>query len=196
MIFVSTCLILIILACSPFAMAYLPERSEHFIALGVLGEEGLAEKYYPRDDPNIKIGEEVQWNVYLYNHMGETQYVAVRVKLLNSTMSAPNSTLSTPSPAPVIFEIKRFLLDNETFFYHFSWSIKKIDSVDNVSRITSFSANNEVIKTDCISKGKPSYRIIFELWTYDETSKDFMFSWILYDDICCSWNQIWFTVTY
>ena len=129
LVFVSVCMVLVLAACTPVVMAYLPRRGEPFMALAVLGEEGMAEKYYPGDDPDIELGEEVRWTLYLYNHMGEARYVAVRVKLLNSTMLAPNSTSCSPSPAPVVYDVRRVLLDNETGFYPFSWSVEEIEVV-------------------------------------------------------------------
>jgi len=89
LVFIFATLMLIVVACTPLVTAFLPRTGEPFLALALLGEEGMAEHYYPQDDPNIPVGDAVHWTLYLYNHMGAAQYVAVRVKLLNATTTAP-----------------------------------------------------------------------------------------------------------
>ena len=63
LVFVSACLVVVLVVCAPVALAYLPRRGEPFMALALLGEEGMAEHYYPDDDPSIEVGEEVSWTV-------------------------------------------------------------------------------------------------------------------------------------
>ena len=192
LVFVSVCLVLVLAVCSPLAMAYLPRRGEPFFALAVLGEEGMAEHYYPGDDPLIEVGEEVRWTLYLYNHVGEAQYVAVRVKLLNSTMLAPNSTSCSPSPAPVVYEVRRVMMDNETWLYPFSWSIEDVEPVGDFLEIKQLSMNGGPIGTRSVAEGGSNYRFIIELWVYDEDFKDLQFGWRYGDELRCAWNQIWF----
>ena len=195
LVFVSVCLVLVIAACAPVVLAYMKIGEEQFFALAVLGEEGMVEKYYPDDDPNIEVGEEIHWSLYLYNHMGETQYVAVRVKLLNSTMAAPNSTSCSPSPAQVFYEVRRVLFDNETWLHPFSWSIENVGPVGNFLNIELLSVNDENIETNFISKDGNNILIVLELWVYDESLNDFQFGWSSGDELRCAWNQIWFNVT-
>ena len=195
LVFVSVCLVLLLAACTPVVMAYLPRREEPFMALAVLGEEGMAEKYYPGDDPNIEVGEEVRWTLYLYNHMGEVRYVAVRVKLLNSTMLAPNSTSCSPSPAPVVYDVRRVLLDNETWFYPFSWSVEEIEVVGDLGQIGLLSVNGNLVQTSVFAEDGYNFRIVLELWVYDEGLNEFQFGWGYGDELRCAWNQIWFNAT-
>ena len=195
LVFVSVCLVLVLAACAPVAVALLPSREEPFFALAILGEEGMAELYYPGDDPRIEVGEEVRWTIYLYNHMGGAQYAAVRVKLLNSTVLAPNSTSCNPSPAPVVYEIRRVLLDNETWLYPFSWTIKDVEPVSDFLEITQLSINGASVGTRAIAEGGFNYRFIIELWVFDEDFHDFRFSWRYRDELHCAWNQVWFNAT-
>jgi hypothetical protein len=195
LVFVSVCLVLVLGACAPVAMAYLPRRGEPFMALAVLGEEGMAEKYYPGDDPSIGVGEEVHWTLYLYNHMGEVRYVAVRVKLLNSTMSSPNSTSCSPSPAPVVYEVRRILLDNETWLYPLDWSLTDVGGDGGLVSIEGLMMNGEAFQTDAESVHGYNFRVVLELWTYDEASEGFIFGWASGEESHCVWNQIWFNAT-
>lgn len=197
LVFVSICLILIIAACSPIVLANMPRRTEPFFALALLGEEGMAEKYYPDDDPNIMIGDELHWVIYLYNHMSDAKYVAVRVKLLNSTMLTPNSTLCEQSPAYVVYEIRRVVLDNETWLQPFDWSLLDVSRDGNSTAIEGLIINGEAFQANRIAHtgNIPSFRLVLELWTYDEKSKEFIFGWESNGNSRCAWNQIWFNVT-
>lgn len=195
LVFVSVCLVLILAACVPVVMAILPRSEEPFLALAVLGEEGMAEHYYPGDDAQIEVGEEVHWTVYLYNHMGETTYVAVRVKLLNSTIIAPNSTSCSPSPAPVVYEVRRVLMDNETWLHPFSWSILSVEQVGEFVDVRSLFVNGGTVDTHVVALHGFNYRLVLELWVYDEGLKDFRFGWSCGKESHCAWNQLWFNAT-
>jgi hypothetical protein len=195
LVFVSVCLVLVLGACAPVAMAYLPRSGEPFMALAVLGEEGMAEKYYPGDDPSIGVGEEVHWTLYLNNHMREARYVAVRVKLLNSTMLAPNSTSCSPSPAPVVYEVRRVLLDNETWLYPLDWSLLKVGGDGNSVSIEGLMINGRPFQTNAGAVHGYNFRVVLELWGYEESSEGFIFGWVSGEESRCAWNQIWFNVT-
>jgi hypothetical protein len=194
-IFVSVCIILVLTACYLIVTAYLSENIEPFFALAVLGEEGMAEHYFPDDDPNIKVGEEVHWFLYLYNHMGEAKYVAVMMKLLNSTMLAPNSTSCSPSTANLVFEVKHVLLDNETWLYPFNWSLLEVNEERESISIERLMINGEVFQIDVDAFHDYSFRVVLELWLYDESSEDFIFGWSSGKELHCAWNQIWFNAT-
>ena len=195
LVFVSACLVLILAACAPVVMALLPSRKEPFMALALLGEDGMAEHYYPDDVPQIKAGEEIRWTVYLYNHMGETKYVAVRVKFLNSTTLAPNSTSCSPCSAPVVYEVRRVIMDNQTLLFPFMWSILKVERVGDFLDVSSFSINGDSIDMHLVALYGFNYRFIYELFVYNEDLEDFRFGWRYGDELRCAWNQIWFNVT-
>ena len=194
-IFISICNVLIISACVPLIIASLPNKNEPFFALAVLGEEGIADNYYPEDNLNIEIGDEVSWTIYLYNHMGETKYVAVRIKLINSTMMTPNSTLYKPSSAPINYEIRRILLNNETWLCPFSWSIQKIEFSEGYYVIKQLIVNDRTIETYVNVRDGSNIRFILELWLYEKDLEDFQFRWRYDDEMGCVWNQVWFNIT-
>jgi hypothetical protein len=195
LVYISVCLVLVLASFAPVVIAYLPRRGEPVMALAVLGEEGMAEKYYPGDDPSIEVGEEVHWTLYLYNHMGEARYVAVRVKLLNSTMSAPDSTSSTPSLAPVVYEVRRVILDNETWLYPLVWSLLKVGEYGDLVSIEGLMINGRIFQTGVEAVHGYNFRVVIELWVYDEASENFIFGWMSGPESSYAWNQIWFNVT-
>jgi len=194
LVFVSLSIFLVLTIGAPAVIAHLrlSIKEEKFFALAVLGEDGMTDHYYPNEDQNIEVGEDVHWNIYLYNHMGESQYIAVRIKLLNSTNLAPNSTSCSPSPSVVVYEVRRVLLDNETWLYPFSWSIQEIEQINDFVQINLLAINNDYFKTHAFAKDGNNFRFILELWIFNESLQEFQFSWIYNDKSRCAWNQIWF----
>jgi len=173
-----------------------PPPSEQFFALWILGSEGLAEHYYPNDDPNLTTGEEVNWTLGVYNHMGSLQYAVVRVKLLNATTASPDDLTGTPSPASPLFEFTRVLVDNETWSLPFKWSIENLDARGRSLILTGLAINQAHFRGELASAVSGfNYRFIFELWFYDQTSNDLSFSWEISNVKHSVWTQIWFNAT-
>lgn len=161
------------------AYAYLnPPASEQFLAMWVLGANGLAEHYYPNDNPNLKPGENVNWTLGVYNHMGRIEYVVVRVKLLNSTLPSPDGVTGTPSPISVLLELRRVLVDNETWSLSFSWQILALAQKGQSLSITGLMVQQMPFGGTLASAVSGSqFRFVFELWFYDESTNDLAFSW-------------------
>jgi len=173
-----------------------PPRSEQFFAMWILGSEGLAEKYYPEDDPNLKVGQEVSWTLGVYNHMGSLQYVVVRAKLLNSTIAGPDELTGRPSPVSPIFEFTRVLADNETWLMPFKWRIENLRSEDGGITLTGLWINQEYFSGELATASSGSnYRFVFELWFHDETSDALAFTWVSGDSKHSVWTQMWFNAT-
>lgn len=195
LIFISICLFLVLAVNYPLIMANLPIKGEKFFAIAVLGEEEMTENYYPNNDPNIDVGEELHWNLYIHNNMGEVRYVAIRAKLLNSTMTAPNSTSCSYSPASVVYEVRRVLLDNEVWVYPFSWNIAEIERFEDITEITQLSVNQNIFEIRVVAKDGYNFRMVFELWVYDSDLDDFRYGWSSGDELYCAWTQLWFNAT-
>jgi len=173
-----------------------PPSSERFFAMWILGSEGLAEHYYPDDDPNLGMGEEVDWALGVYNHMGSIQYVVVRVKLLNSTIAGPDEVSGTPSPVSPILEFTRVLADNETWSIPFGWRIESLGSKDSNIVLTALSINQVPFNGQLVSAVSGfNYRFVFELWFYDGASGDLAFSWRSDRFSHSVWTQMWFNAT-
>lgn len=173
-----------------------PPPSEPFFAMWILGSGGLAEHYYPRDDPNLMIGEDVNWTLGVYNHMGSIQYVVVRVKLLNSTLASPDELTGTPSPVSSILEYTRVLVDNETWSIPFLWKILNLTTTGERVAITGLLVNQYAIGgVVATAVSGFNYRFVFELWFYDPAKDDLSYSWRTGDSIHCVWTQIWFNAT-
>ena len=168
---------------------------EIFYSLATLGAEGKAQSYFPNNDINIALEENIYWYLYIYNHVGKTSYISLRLKVLNSTMEPPNSTLCRPSPYPTVYEINRIIMDNETLILPLNWSINEINFKDNKTSIELITINDDLMPVYVIAKDRTSFRMIIELWIFDDQNKDFFFKWNSYNNDFCAWNQIWFNVT-
>jgi len=174
-----------------------PRPQEQFFASWVLGAQGTTADYYPNNNPTIGLRKEVTWTLGVYNHMGSLQYVVLRVKLLNSTMTAPNDTTDQPSQAATIFEFARVLVSNETWSIPFVWEIQNRTSTKNEVTITGLSINQTTL-TGQLATANSGYdfRFIFEVWHYDATTSDLSFAWTTSDgQLHVVWTQIWFNAT-
>jgi hypothetical protein len=173
-----------------------PPKTEQFFAMWILGSSGLSEHYYPSDNADLKIGENITWTLEIYNHMASIQYAVVRVKLLNSTEAGPNDSAGTPSPVPALLEFTRILTSNETWTIPFAWRILKASSKGSELVLTELSINKFVFTGElCTAVSGISYRFVFELWSYDQTTNDLAFSWNTKNGGHYVWTQIWFNMT-
>lgn len=173
-----------------------PPPSEQFYAMYILGSNGLAEHYYPNDNPNLKIGEPINWTIGIYNHMGSLRYVVVRVKLLNSTLPSPDELTGVPSSVAPLLEYARVLVDNETWSIPFVWRIMSVSQNLGELMITGMSINQTTISGNLIrAVSGHNYRLVFELWFYDKSTNDLAFSWRTQNTQHSVWTQIWFNAT-
>jgi uncharacterized membrane protein len=173
-----------------------PPPSEQFFAMYILGSTGLAEHYYPNDNPNLQVGRVVNWTLGVYNHMGGLEYVVVRVKLLNSTLTSPDELTGTPSGVQEIFEFNRILVDNETWAIPFIWEIANFTQESQSLQITEMSINQTLVSGllgSAISGF--NFRLVFELWFYDSDTSSLAFSWNSGGSNHAVWTQIWFNAT-
>lgn len=191
-IFVSATIIFSTLA----YVAVTPRPKEQFFQIYVLGEMGKAERYYPNNNPNLPAGRVVKWYVGTTNFMGSVQYIVIKVKLGNSTIKAPDDINHLPSPAPVLLQFKRVLMNNETWEFPFIWTIQKIDADNDAISPTTLEINGVAVRNGQVRASKGyNFRVIFELWTFDPESAGFVFGWMTGAERRVAWLQIWFNAT-
>lgn len=170
---------------------YWPRYEEYFFELGLLGAEGRAEGYFPDDNSSIFVGTPMSWQIYVHNHMGREQDVSIRVKILNSTMQAPDDREHVPSPEPYFLEIPVSLSIDETVLVPFSWSVLDAEYV-NGTVVNGLIVNDEFVDVDVKSVPDSRFRIVFELWVYDESSGEFVFGWYSKDEFYSASIYMWF----
>jgi len=184
----STVILLVVVSLLPFLRPFQPDRHEDFLSMAILGEGGAAENYLV--NRSVMVGEAVSWSVYVKNHRDEPAYVSVMVKILDESMTGPISESYDPSPAKAVYEVREILDEAGEWVHPFDWSI--IESEENETLLT---INSHEFKPFFdISEGT-RHRLVFELWTFDEETNEFIFGWIA-DDLerDCVWNQVWFNI--
>lgn len=180
-------------------LAYLtltPPRKDEFYAMWILGSGGKAENYYPKENATLKVNQVLNWTLGVYNHMGSLQYAVIRVKLLNSTIASPNSSLGIPTPVTPLLEFRRVLLDNETWSMSFTWRILSLAQVGESIVITGLSIGESVFTGQLASAVSGfNFRFVFELWFYSELEGDLVFFWEVQNSRRSVWTQMWFNAT-
>lgn len=180
-------------------VAYLvlfPAATERYFAMSILSSGELANSYYPNNNPTLTSGERVNWTIGVYNHMAELEYVVLRVKLLNSTLEGPDELTGTPSPVSDFFEFSRILLDNESWSIPFIWSILNVTQQGQSFFITGISINQFMISGNLGSAtAGMKFRLVFELWFYDDSAGKLSFSWSKEQPFHSVWTQVWFNAT-
>jgi uncharacterized membrane protein len=154
-----------------------PRYEMQFIELGLLGKNRIADNYFSNENSTVFIDSQVDWNIFLHNHMENSQNVIVKVKLLNSTMDLPNDKEHKPSSIESFFELPFSLSNNETFFASFSWSINEVLIEDNLITLKNLKVNSQQVEVDVKTFSNSFFRMVFELWVYDKSSQSYEFSW-------------------
>ncbi len=180
-----------------YFVSSVPRAFDEYFALYTLGLNGKVGQYFPSGNPDILPGDKLPWSIGVYNHMNSLELVQIRIKLLNLTMKGPNQLDLTSSPQPFFFEETRLLLRNETWMLPFSWSVFNATRTPNGTEIHSISLNGNPVaeNTDVPAINGYNYRILIELWIYDETSDGFAFQWNSGGVGRVAWNQVWFNMT-
>ena len=171
--------------------AYWPRYEEYFFELGLLGKEEKAENYFPGDNSSIYIGTPMSWWIYVHNHMGSERDVSIRVKILNSTMEAPDDREHEPSTEPYFLEFPISLSVDETVLVPYSWSVLDAE-YQNGTVVKELIVNGEFVDVDVKSVSDGRFRIVFEIWVYDQESGEFVFGWYSKGEFYSASIYMWF----
>lgn len=177
------------------AMAYAsigPTPQERFITLSTTGSDMTTRSLYPSSSSRVGQDETLNWNVHTFNHMGETEYIAIRVKLLNATQQAPDEVRHVPSPAGHIYEERLVLGEGESSVTPLGITLKDAQVLrDNSAHIRALTINGKDIDgLDVSNFNSNGFRFVLELWRYDVEQEDFVYSWSSGLESESAWNQI------
>ena|SRR5688572_19232453 len=170
-------------------------QENEFLSMTTLDSNMKVDEYFPNNS-TINVGDRMGWYIKVYNGMNSPEYLAVKIKILNSTQTTPVDALNRPSPSPELFEYHHLVSNNATMTIPFEWSILDIESHDGQLTIRNVMINGEEIDNlDISSMDGQDFRILFELWRYNHDSEDLEFEWSSSAQNKRSvWNQIWFSV--
>ncbi len=172
------------------------QRVEQYFQLYVLGPNRIAADYYPNGNSSISQAESVRWYLGVTDFAGSVQFVEIRVKLGNQSLSSPDDLRATPSPSPIVTNLSQFIQQNQTWDLPFVWQISNISSLQGSARISQMQINNETYQLQGLSANNGyNFRLIFELWTWNEDTASFQFGWFAGTEHRVAWLQVWFNAT-
>ena len=175
-------------------LAYASLRSasqEHFIMLSTVGGDMTTRSIYPSSNSFVSEGHTLDWNVQLYNNMGEAEYIEARVKLLNATQYGPDEENHLPSPTGHIYKESMILADNATATLPLNIMLKDIEQEGGDSKINSIVINGvEFNNLEVSNNESKSFRFVIELWRYDTRYENFVYTWPSGPESESAWNQI------
>jgi hypothetical protein len=125
---------------------------------------------------------DTNYMVYLgvTNHLGNTSYYEVQVKLRNPTEPLSNVTVHNPSSQPTLYTYEVSLGDGQTWEDTLNFSFSQVSAASNVSSVGKIQVNgavaslNESSTWDNANNGY-YYQIFAELWVYNNADNSFMF---------------------
>ena len=188
-------LVLFLILAVAFISAFWPRYEERFIELSLLGKDKTAKEYYLNDNSTLKPGSQVSWHIYIHNHMGSLQNVTVRVKLLNSTMEAPDDRKHEPSPFASFAEFPLSLSVDDTLFIPFSWCILDAVSQNGSIILKRLMVNGQTVEVNVPAFSNSLFRMVFELWVYDQSSHGYKFGWESGKEFASVSVYMWFNVS-
>jgi len=171
-----------------------PKYEEYFFELGMLGSDKKAEDYFLGNTSDVEAGSKLVWYIYLGNHMGSPQNVIVRVKLLNSTMMAPDDRAHDPCPYPSIYEVPVSLAMDETTLVPFIWEVSEADLLNDSVVVKGLLINDVPVAVNASALVGSRFRLVCELWVYDQSLGDYRFFWASKGDFYSASIYIWFNV--
>jgi len=189
-----TLVLLLIVAVAVISTIW-PRSEESFFELSILGKDKTADEYYPNRNSTLEVGSQVSWYLHTLNHMGSVQNVSLRVKLLNSTMEPPNDQRHEPSPFAFFVELPLSLDVDDAQLIPFSWSILDAVSQNGSVVIKSLIVNNQTVEVDVSADSNSLFRMVFEIWVYDQSTQEYTFEWESGKNFSSTSLYIWFNVS-
>jgi len=175
-LFVVCSLGLSFLAFTPVLYGFVPLFvGESFSELSILGPGHLA-KDYPF---NVRANVEESLYVAVGNHMGESTYYRVNVKLRNQTQSFASDTV--PSMLDPLYEFSVFLLNGEKWEKLIRFKFLEISREVNSVRVRKLMVNDVIFIVDYSSEWDSEnngfyFQLFFELWLYDTTLRSIKYN--------------------
>ncbi len=171
-------------------------NAERFLALTILNDDMKIGQYFASNATTIAPEENVNWYVKVQNGMDKSEFINIKMKLLNSTGQGPDDLSNTPSPEQEIISFTHVLPPGSTWITPLNWTVDKTEIQDGQVFINRVTMNDKVVDNlDIGSVDGKNFRILIELWRYDTNIKDFTFVWpSSLNETRSVWNQIWFNI--
>jgi hypothetical protein len=174
---------------------YNPQPMARQLSLSILSANVTTDDYFSNDNSTIDVGNRSHWYAFVHNGVGSPEYVALRIKLLNSSQAIPNDISVGPNPGSTVYEIKQMIENNSTLVVPLEWSITDVAKPGSNTIIEGLNINDNDIENLYVASplGK-NFRFIVELWKYDPNTEDFTYVWSDGQNKRGVWSQIWFNL--
>lgn len=177
-LFVVGSLVLILIMAAPTLGLFIriPDGSERFSEVWLLGPERKAENY----PFNASVNEPYTVYVGVSNHLGRSAYYRIYVKFRNQTQQLPNFTMSEPSTLPPLYEFSFVASDGNVWEVPLTFAFENVLLQQNFGLVQDISINGIFFPVDCASTWDSDrngfyYQMFFELWLYNVTSRSFQY---------------------
>lgn len=157
--------------------SFWPKYEDQFFEFGLLGKDKRAEAYYPNDNSTLILGSQLNWYIFIHNHMGSDQNVVVKVKLVNSSVDLEIDQHNEALIFDSLVEFPLQLPVNNTLLMPFSWTVVEARSQENSIILKQLIINDQVFDVDIPAVSNSFFRMVFELWVYDSSSESYAFGW-------------------
>ena len=174
---------------------YNPQPMARQLSLSILSANLTTDDYFSNDNSTIYLANPSRWYAFVHNGVGSPEYVALRIKLLNSSQAIPNDISVGPSPGSTVYEIKQMIENNSTLVVPLEWSITDVARPGSNTIIERLNINdNDIENLHVASPLGKNFRFILELWKYDPNTEDFTYVWSDGQNKRGVWSQIWFNL--
>jgi len=127
--------------------------------------------------------------------MQESQYVLIKVKVLNSTMTFPDAVACTPSPENAVINFSVFLANGQSSIIPFFWHAANYSLHQESLLLERLVVNGTPVTLRTRGVNGLSFYLVFELWYFYSDWMEFRFEWGPDPEFRCAWNQMLFNVT-
>ena len=124
---------------------------------------------------NVHAGEVHRVLVGVGNHMGDSEYYLVYLKIRNDTQSLPNIDSSLPSSLVPIRDYRFVLSDGEIWESIMSFSFENVTLKDDIFFVKNVAIDGTSFPIDASVVRGNGFQLFFELWRYEAESKSFRF---------------------
>ncbi len=168
--------ILLITSFGALSIVNYTRKDQPFTQLYLLGPGHKAEEY----PYSITAGQSYSIFVGVANHLHQTAYYTVYIKLSGQGDQLPNRDDGIPSPLPPLYEY-RFVVQNDGVFEApMTFSVTSATFSGNQSLIQTLQINNETFNVNKASSWNQNataynYQLLFELWAYNSQSNNYAF---------------------
>ena len=168
--------IVLVLLISLFVFLW-PRSETSFLEIGLLGKDKLARDYFPNNNSTITVGDQIDWHIYIHNHIDGNQNILLKLKLVNFTLNLPGASELNYSEQYTFFEIPMSLLVDETQIIPIYWNLLEIDNYAGFVTLKRININGEIVHLENITSNNSFFRMIFELWIFNEETQRYEFGW-------------------